>query len=106
MSNTISIKVEDKNGSVKSIEIPTDMGLNLMEALKIHEYDIEATCGGMALCATCHIRVIKGWEKLPPQNDEELNMLNTLPYVYQNSRLSCQIPVAENLDGIELKIIG
>jgi 2Fe-2S ferredoxin len=106
MKDTVSVKVEDKNGSLKTIEIPTGMGLNLMEALKAHEYDIEATCGGMALCATCHIRVKSGLEKLSPQKDDELNMLDTLPFVYENSRLSCQIPVAENIDGMEIKIVG
>jgi ferredoxin-2, mitochondrial len=106
MKDMVVINVEDKDGSVKAIEIPADMGLNLMEALKANEYDIEATCGGMALCATCHIRVKTGLEKLQPQRDDELNMLDTLPFVYENSRLSCQIPVAENIDGIEIKIVG
>lgn len=106
MKKAIHIEVKDKLGSVRVIEIPLGMGLNLMEALKAHEYDIEATCGGMALCATCHIRVSSGWEKLPPQHEEELNMLDTLPTVYPDSRLSCQVPVTEALDGIVVQIVG
>jgi ferredoxin len=106
MKEVISISVEDKSGVIKTVEIPTDMGLNLMEALKANEYDIEATCGGMALCATCHIRVVEGLENLLTQGDAELDMLETLPFVYQNSRLSCQIQVNEQLDGLKIKIIG
>jgi len=106
MKELISVTVEDRSGEVKTIEIPTDMGLNLMEALKASEYDIEATCGGMALCATCHVRVTEGLEKLLPQGDAELDMLETLPIVYQNSRLSCQIHVTEAIDGLAVKIVG
>ena len=60
----INIIVEDRNGSQQQLEIPTDMGLNLMEFLKASEYNIMATCGGMAMCATCHIEVLEGLDKL------------------------------------------
>lgn len=104
MKEIISVTVEDRNGNIQTIEIPTDMGLSLMEALKASEYDIEATCGGMALCATCHVRIKKGLELLSPQGDAELDMLDTLPVVYPESRLSCQIHVSEEIDGLELKL--
>jgi 2Fe-2S ferredoxin len=104
MKEIISVTVEDRKGIVQTIEIPTDAGLSLMEALKASDYDIEATCGGMALCATCHVRIIKGLELLPPQGDAELDMLDTLPVIYPESRLSCQIRVSEEIDGIALKL--
>lgn len=104
MKEIISITVEDRNGNTQNIELPTDMGLSLMEALKANEYDIEATCGGMALCATCHIRVIEGIEKLHDQGDAELDMLDTLPIIYPESRLACQIHIAEEIDGLVLKL--
>ncbi len=106
MKDLITITAEDKNGSIRSIELPTDMGLNLMEALKGDGYDIEATCGGMALCATCHVRVIKGLENLLPQGNDELDMLDTLPIIFPDSRLSCQIHITEAIDGLEVKVVG
>ena len=66
MEDNITVFVQNNDGSQTQLEAPTDMGLSLMEFLKGNEYDILATCGGMALCATCHISVVKGFEVLPP----------------------------------------
>jgi ferredoxin len=104
MDNMISVIVQDNAGNFQTIEAPTDMGLNLMEVLKGSDYAIEATCGGMALCATCHIRVMNGLDKLKPQGNDELDMLDTLPVIYPESRLSCQIHISEEIDGIEIKL--
>ena len=60
------------------------MGLSLMELLKASGYDIQATCGGMALCATCHVEVLAG-PALPEPGDDELDMLETLPVVHEGS---------------------
>ena len=62
LSKMITITVEDRNGETRDIELPTDVNLNLMEALKASDYNILATCGGMALCATCHVQVLEGME--------------------------------------------
>jgi 2Fe-2S ferredoxin len=67
--------------------------MNLMEVLKGEGYPILATCGGMALCGTCHVLILEGFDHLPPRTDEELDMLDTLPETFDNSRLSCQIKV-------------
>ena len=103
--NVITIHVEDQEGVQQSIEIPTDMNLSLMEALKASEYDILATCGGMALCATCHVQILSDHE-LPEPKDFELDMLDTLHNAELESRLSCQIRVGKELEGLQLKIIG
>ena len=55
--NLVTITVEDLDGKVENILSPTDMNLSLMEVLKASNYDILATCGGMALCATGHVEV-------------------------------------------------
>ena len=60
----IKINIQNSDNSITTIEAPTDMGLSLMEILKGNDYDILATCGGMALCATCHVEVLTGFEKL------------------------------------------
>jgi len=102
----IHITIEDRDGGVQTIEIPEDINLSLMEVLKASEYTILATCGGMALCATCHVEVQTGQEKLREPSDEELDMLDTLPDADEHSRLACQIRLNEQLDGLHVKIKG
>jgi len=100
----INVTVENEFGERKQLEVPTDMGLSLMEVLKAYEYEIQATCGGMALCATCHIEVLEGGENLQEINDSELATLDTLPDVTDNSRLSCQLRASDAMDGLVFRI--
>lgn len=102
----IKLTVIDRDDSSKEIEIPEEINLNLMEVLKASEYEILATCGGMALCATCHIQVLEGLDQLPEPEDQELDMLDTLPDAASDSRLACQLKVNEHLQGITVKIRG
>ena len=104
MNDLISISVEDLVGNKKTIDIPTDINLSLMEILKASDYDIAATCGGMALCATCHIEVLNGIEKLNQPTDAELDMLDTLPVVTSSSRLACQIKIKNELNGLSIRL--
>lgn len=107
MENTIYITVEDRDGSTQTIAVPTDVNLSLMEMLKASGYNILATCGGMALCATCHIQVIAGrGDRLPNASDQELDMLDTLPDADAESRLACQLYLTSQNDGLKLKIKG
>jgi ferredoxin len=102
----INFLVEDRNGIQKPLSIPEGINLNLMEVLKASEYDILATCGGMALCATCMVQVLNGAEQLPSPQDQELDMLDTMPSSDDKSRLSCQLKVNEDLEGCVFKIVG
>lgn len=102
----IKLTVIDRDESSREIEIPEEINLNLMEVLKASEYEILATCGGMALCATCHVQVLEGLDQLPEPEDQELDMLDTLPDVGSDSRLACQLKVNEHLQGITVKIRG
>jgi 2Fe-2S ferredoxin len=102
----IKLTVVDRDDTEQEIEIPTDINLNLMEVLKASEYNILATCGGMALCATCHVQVLEGLEQLAEAQDAELDMLDTLPDAGADSRLACQLKVNEQLNGIKVKIRG
>jgi 2Fe-2S ferredoxin len=104
MNNMISIRVRHSDGTINTIEGPTDMGLSLMELLKASEYDVLATCGGMALCATCCVDVLEGEEQLPIMNDDEYCMIDTLPDALHNSRLACQLRLHENLDNILIQL--
>lgn len=100
----ITFFVEEANGEKTPITVPTDMGLSLMEVLKGNEYPILATCGGMALCATCHISLIEGTANEP--TDIELDMLDTLFNATELSRLSCQIRISELSDGAIVRVLG
>lgn len=89
----------------ESYTAPADMGLSLMEFLKAMEIPVKATCGGMALCATCHVTVDSESHVAEP-NDEEYAMLDTLPEIYPTSRLSCQIRLDENAEGLHATFRG
>ncbi len=100
----IEITIEDYEGVSQRLEIPGDMGLSLMEVMKASEYPILATCGGMALCATCHVEVAGGGEMLPEVSDAELDILDTLPDADGRSRLACQLRVDERMQGATFRI--
>ena len=100
----IIFDVIDREGERKTVEVPEEISLSLMEVLVASEYPILATCGGMALCATCQVEVLEGIEKLNPAGHAELDMLDTLPVLTPVSRLSCQIRVSENLNGMVFEI--
>jgi ferredoxin len=102
----IAITVEDRNGERQHLDIPEGISLSLMEVLKGSDYNILATCGGMALCATCHVQILKGLEKLPAPGGAELDMLDTLPDAGNDSRLACQLRINEDLDGLIVRIRG
>jgi len=100
----ITFYVAEENGDQTPITVPTDMGLSLMEVLKGNDYPILATCGGMALCATCHLELLEG-EANPP-TDAELDMLDTLFNATDASRLGCQIKIAHLSDGAIIRLRG
>lgn len=102
---SITFFVED-NGRRIGLEAPTDMNLSLMEVLKANEFAVQALCGGMALCATCHVQVLEGLQNLPPLGDAEADMLDTLPQAGADSRLSCQLRASADLDGLVLRLVG
>ncbi|UCS93462.1 (2Fe-2S)-binding protein [Echinicola marina] len=102
----VTFEVEDHDGNRQSIEAPDDMGLSLMEVLKASEYPVLATCGGMALCATCHVEVLDGQDGLGEATDIELDQLETLPELFPTSRLACQIRISEALEGAIFKLRG
>ncbi len=102
----IKINVVGEDGTLVVLDAPTDMGLSLMEFLKANEYDILATCGGLALCATCHVSVVAGFENLDEISNDEYAMLDTLPNITDTSRLSCQLKLNESMNGITIKVMG
>jgi ferredoxin, 2Fe-2S len=106
MTQDIKINIQNPDQTITTLEAPTDMGLSLMEFLKGNEYEIPATCGGIALCATCHVEVINGFDNLPSINEDEYAMLDTLPNITPTSRLSCQLRINKSLDNATVRILG
>jgi len=103
VKDIIKIKVTDREEVVHELEAPTDMNFNLMEILKAHELPVEGTCGGMALCASCHC-YIKSDHKLSEPSEDEEDMLDQAFFVEDNSRLTCQIKIKEELEGLEIQL--
>ena len=95
--------ITDRSG--KKSEIEFDSNFTLMEVLRDNGYDIEASCGGCCACATCHVYINERWtNKLNNMDDDEESMLDQAFDVKNNSRLSCQINLSEELDGLEIEI--
>jgi ferredoxin-2, mitochondrial len=103
MENTIQITVVDREGAEHVLDAPTDMNMNMMELCKSYELPVEGTCGGMALCASCHMYILSD-HTLHEKSDDEEAMLDQAFYVKNNSRLGCQIKLTPELDGLKVKL--
>ncbi len=103
MEDIIRVEVIDREGVQHSLDAPTDMNFNLMEICKASDLPVEGTCGGMALCASCHMYVLTDHD-LPETSEDEENMLDQAFFVEKNSRLGCQIKITEGLDGLKVKL--
>jgi len=97
------IKYIEHNGKEHDVEVP--IGWTVMEgAVKNLIPGIDADCGGACACATCHVYVQEPWlAKLEPKSDMEETMLDFAQELEPNSRLSCQIKVTPELDGMVVK---
>ena len=86
--------------------VDAEAGMTVMEAAKKNLVPgIEAECGGACSCATCHVYVGEGWrEKVGPPSEMEEDMLDFAFDVRESSRLSCQIKVTDDLDGLTLQV--
>ncbi|MGO3181640.1 MAG: 2Fe-2S iron-sulfur cluster-binding protein [Aequorivita sp.] len=102
----IKITITDRKGVQHQVDAPTDMNMNIMELVRSYELAPEGTigiCGGMAMCASCQCYVESDHE-LPEMSYDEDLMLAEAFNVKDNSRLSCQIFIKEELDGLEIEL--
>ena len=92
----------EHDGTEHAIDVKT--GLSVMEgAVKNNIPGIDADCGGACACATCHVYVDEAWlAKTGTKSTMEESMLDFAEGVQENSRLSCQIKVTDELDGLRL----
>ena len=99
----MKISVVDRDGNKQILQ--GDSSSTLMEIIRDSGMDIEAACGGCCACATCHVFINDKWlKKLNPMDDDEESMLDQVFDVKKNSRLSCQINLSDELDGLELEL--
>jgi ferredoxin, 2Fe-2S len=93
----------ENSGQSKTVEI--ENGLSLMEgAIQNNIPGIDADCGGSMACATCHVYVEEKWlDKIPKAEDGEVDMIDMAYEPKSNSRLSCQIIINDELDGLVVK---
>ena len=90
----------DQKGNSKTIEV--DNGLTVMEgAIQNDIPGIDADCGGSMACATCHVYVEEKWlDKIPKAEEAEVDMIDMAYEPKKNSRLSCQLIVSDQLEGL------
>jgi 2Fe-2S ferredoxin len=100
----ITINFIEPNGAEKTVA--AEPGLSLMEVARMNGVEgIVADCGGECACATCHVHIGAVWrERLGPRSDDETDLLEFAKGTSDDSRLSCQIVVTEDLDGLEVRI--
>lgn len=106
MQQDISLKITDREGITHEVHAPTDMNMNIMEVVRMYELAPEGTigvCGGMAMCASCQCYILNEVE-ISEKSDEEDAMLSEAFYVKENSRLSCQIIITNEIDGLAIAL--
>lgn len=97
------LKVTDRDGVQHEVQIKTTG--TLMEKLRDLDYGVAALCGGVCSCATCHVYIDESWlARLPAAQSDEREVVSDLVNQRPNSRLSCQIPLKPEYDGLELTL--
>ena len=100
----IKVTVTDRDGKSRNIEV--EEGLSLMEAVRDNGFDqVLALCGGCCSCATCHVHIDPQFASvLPTMSEDEGDLLESSDHRDENSRLSCQIPLTRQMDGVRIRI--
>lgn len=94
------------NREGETSEIDVEDGLTVMEAIRDNGFDeLLALCGGCCSCATCHVHVDPAaMDSLPAMSEDEDDLLESSDHRKETSRLSCQIPFTDALDGLKVTI--
>jgi 2Fe-2S ferredoxin len=98
------ISVTGRDGSMQQVEATPSM--TLMEVLRDEGFEIAALCGGCCSCATCHVFVDPGFASAlsPRTEDEALLLADSAYFRPEASRLSCQLRITDQLEGLEVTI--
>lgn len=100
---TVRVRFVSPRGAVTEAE--GEEGTPLLDLAQAAGMPLEGTCEGQMACSTCHVIVAAEWfARLPEASEEEEDMLDLAAGVQRTSRLSCQILLREELDGLEVRI--
>lgn len=101
--DSVKVLITDLENNIHELEGLE--GWRLMEVIRDNGLPIKAECGGACACATCHVYIAEKWlPKLVPPTDEEVRMMDDAFFVKPNSRLSCQILLSKEIEGLEATI--
>jgi len=98
------LTVVTRDGDERTVE--GQAGLSVMEVIRDNGFDeLLALCGGCCSCATCHVHVDPAFaDKLPAMSEDENDLLDSSDYRNATSRLSCQLPFDDSVDGLKVTI--
>ncbi len=98
------ITVISRDGTSRDVD--AENGLSLMEVIRDNGFDeLLALCGGCCSCATCHVQIDPAFTaKLVPMGEDENDLLDSTDHRNENSRLSCQVQISNELDGLIVTI--
>ena len=98
------VVVTDREGNTRPVD--AQFGMSVMENIRDLDNSVEAICGGMCSCATCHCFIDPAWlDRLPPRSADELELLEELDaFNADQSRLACQIAFTDELDGLVVTV--
>jgi ferredoxin len=101
----VSITVTFVEAGGKAVETTAESGENLLRVGQAAGLPLEGTCEGQMACSTCHVIVAADWfDRLPPASEEEEDMLDFAAGARRTSRLSCQIELTAEMDGLTVTI--
>lgn len=100
----ISLIVTKRDGT--EVDVDGKPGVSVMENIRDHGIEeMLALCGGCCSCATCHVYVDPAFaDRLPPMSDDENDLLDSSTHRDGRSRLACQIPFSDGIDGLKVTI--
>jgi ferredoxin len=99
----VRVRFIDRDGREKVAD--GEAGTSLLELAQAAGMPLEGTCEGQMACSTCHVVVAPEWfDKLAAASEDEEDMLDLAAHVTRTSRLSCQIELSDEIDGIEVRI--
>ena len=101
----MTVRVRFVTAKGETVAAEGDEGLSLLEVAQAAGMPLEGTCEGQMACSTCHVIVAPDWfDRLREASEEEEDMLDLAAGVQRHSRLSCQIVLAPDLDGLQVEI--
>lgn len=101
----MSVRVRFVTPRGRVVEAEGEAGTPLLEVAQAAGMPLEGTCEGQMACSTCHVIVAAEWfARLPDASEDEEDMLDLAAGVQRTSRLSCQIVLSDELDGLEVRV--